>query len=89
MSGWGVGHTHRTKLQERLAERDAAQQKLPVAHVTGAILVGGASGATTNAVDVLIAFGRIFRKVDACTEHPADIGVPLVESLLHDGVNER
>lgn len=60
----------------------------PVAHVTGAVLVGGAAGASTDPVHVLVAFGRVLSKVDPSTEHAADVGVALVEAFMNDGVDE-
>ena len=39
-------------------------------------------------VYVLVALGKVLGKVDACAEHASDVGVPLVEALLHDGVDK-
>ena len=61
----------------------------PVADVAGAVLVGGAAGASPDAVHVLVALGRVLGKVDAGAEHAPDVGVPLVEALVDDGVDER
>lgn len=46
------------------------------------------SDASANAVYVLIALRTMFSKVDAGTEHAADVRMPLVEPFLHDGIDE-
>lgn len=50
--------------------------------------MGGAAGAATDAVHVLVAFGGVLGKIDASAEHAADVGVALVEALMNDGVDE-
>ena len=48
----------------------------------------GAARASANAVHVLVALGRVLGKVDPGAEHAPDVGVPLVKSLVDDGVDE-
>jgi len=59
-----------------------------VAHVAGAVFVGGTSRASTNPVHVLVAFGRVLGEIDPSAKHAADVCVPLVEALVDDGVDE-
>ena len=60
----------------------------PVTDVAGPVLMLGAPGPTPDAVDVLVALRGVFGKVNARAEHAAYVGVPLIEALLHDGVDE-
>lgn len=64
--------------------RDAS----PVAHVAGAVFVGGAARASADPVHVLVAFGGVLGEIDPSTEHAADVRVPLVEAFVDDGVDE-
>lgn len=48
----------------------------------------GTADATADAVHVLIAFRTVFGKVDASTEHAADVRMPFVEPFLHDCIDE-
>lgn len=50
--------------------------------------MGGAASAPTDAVHVLVAFGRVLSKIDASAKHAADVGVALVEAFMNDGVDE-
>ena len=50
--------------------------------------MGGASGASSNPVHVLVALGGVLGKVDPRPEHAPDVGVALVEALMDDGVDE-
>lgn len=83
-----MGHFHCTELKEGLAQCHSAEQHLSVAHVAGAVFVGGTSSASTNPVHVLVAFRRVLSKVDASTEHATNVGVALVETFVDDGVDE-
>lgn len=57
--------------------------------VARAILVHRTAGPTADSVHILVALGRVLGEVDAGAEHAPDVSVPLVEPLLHDGVDER
>ena len=59
-----------------------------MANVAAAILMYGTAGPTAYAVNVLVALATVLGKVDAGAEHTANVRVPLVEALLHDGVDE-
>lgn len=50
--------------------------------------MGGTSCASTDPVHVLVAFGGVLGKIDPGAEHAPDVGVPLVEALVDDGVDE-
>lgn len=54
VSRGSVGHLHSTELQEGLAQSDPAEQHLPVAHVTGPVLVSRAASTSSNPIHVLI-----------------------------------
>lgn len=56
--------------------------------VAGAVFVGGASGAPSYPVHILVALGGVLGKVDARPEHTPDIGVPLIKAFVDDGVDE-
>lgn len=56
--------------------------------IAGFVLVRRTSDAAADPVHVLVRFGAVLREVDPRAEHPADVGVPLVEPLLHDGIDE-
>lgn len=60
-----------------------------MAHVAGAVFVGGTSCASTNPIHVLVAFGRVLSKIDPGAKHAADVGVSLVKALVDDGIDER
>lgn len=60
-----------------------------MAHVAGAVFVGGTSRASTNPIHVLIAFGGVLSKINAGTKHAANVGVALIKALMDDGVDER
>jgi len=59
-----------------------------VADIAGAVLVCGAARASSDAVHVLVALGRVLGEVDPGAKHASDVGVPLVEALVDDGVDE-
>lgn len=46
------------------------------------------SNSTANPIHVLIGLRAMLGKVDARAEHTTDVGMTLVESLLHDGIDE-
>lgn len=39
-------------------------------------------------VHVLVRLGAVLREVDSRTEHTANVGMPLVEAFLHDGIDK-
>lgn len=47
-----------------------------------------AANAAADAVHVLVTFRTVFGKVNAGPKHAADVGVPFVETLLHDCIDE-
>ena len=57
-----------------------------MANVTGFVLMYGAS---VNAMDVLITFGRVFSKINARSKHASNIGMPFIETFLHNGIDKR
>lgn len=61
----------------------------PVAHVAGAVFVGGTSCASTNPIHVLVAFRGVLSKIDPSAKHAADVGMSLVKALMDDGIDER
>ena len=61
----------------------------PLADIAGPVLVQGASSAAPDAVNILVALGRVLRKVDPRAEHAPNVRVPLVKALVDDGVHER
>lgn len=64
-------------------------QKLPVAQVAGSVFVCWAASASTNAVDVLIAFWGVLCKIDTCSKHPSYVGVTLIKAFVNDGIDKR
>lgn len=48
----------------------------------------GAASASSNAPHVLVALGRVFRKVDPRTKHPPNVSVALVKSIVDDVMDE-
>lgn len=84
-----MGHLHSTELQEGLSQSYPAEQHLPVADVAGAVFVCRAAGSSADAVNVLVTLRRVFGKVNPGSEHPADVGVPLVKAFMDDGVYKR
>lgn len=62
---------------------------LPRTAVARFVLVRRTTDSATDAVHVLVALRAVLRKVDARPEHAANVGVPLVEALLHDRIDER
>ena len=57
-----------------------------MANVTGFVLMYGAS---VNAVDVLITFGRVFSKINARSKHAPNVGMPFIKAFLHNCINKR
>lgn len=49
----------------------------------------GATNATANTINILITLRAMLSKVDARTEHAANVGVTLVKSTLHNRIDER
>lgn len=81
--------SHSSSVQKRENRFDLNQYNVsPVAHVAGAVFVGGTSCAATDPIHVLIALGGVLSKVDAGAKHATDVGVALVEALMDDGVDE-
>lgn len=60
----------------------------PVAHVAGAVFVGGTSRASTYPINVLVAFWGVLCKIDPGAKHAANIGMSLVKALMNDGIDE-
>lgn len=60
-----------------------------MAQVAGSVFVRRAARATTDAVDILIAFGGVLSKVDPCPKHPSYVSVALIKAFVDDGVDER
>lgn len=60
-----------------------------MADVAGAVFVQRAAGPASDPVHVLVALGRVLSKVNPGAEHPANVGVALVEAFVDDGVDER
>ncbi|TNN86297.1 hypothetical protein EYF80_003382 [Liparis tanakae] len=89
--GGGGGRSHDLRLHDLVLTSSSAlphKAASPVAHVAGAVFVGGTSRASTNPVHVLVAFGRVLGEIDPGAKHAADVGVALVEALVDDGVDE-
>lgn len=59
-----------------------------MAHVAGAVFVGGTSRAPANPVHVLVAFRGVLSKIDAGTKHSTNVGVAFVKALVDDGVDK-
>lgn len=49
----------------------------------------GATNAAANTINILITLRAMLGKVDARAEHASNIGVTLVESSLHNRIDER
>ena len=60
-----------------------------MANVTGSVLMYGASSASSNAIDVLITFGRVFSKINARSKHASNVGMPFIKSFLDYGIDKR
>lgn len=56
--------------------------------VTASIFVRRTPGATAYTVYILIAFATVLGKIYPGTEHTANVSVPLVETLLYDGIDK-
>jgi len=63
-------------------------KSLPRTHVAGLILVRGTANAAANSVHILVAFRAMLSEINASPKHAANVGVALVESALHDCVDE-
>lgn len=75
-------------LVEEKQKENRMQGKQPVAQVAGSVFMRRASRAAADTVDILIALGGVFCKVDPCSKHPSDVGMALIEAFVDDGVNE-
>lgn len=62
---------------------------LPLAHVAGPVFVQRAACTASYPVDVLVTLRRVLSKVDACAEHAAFVSMPLIKTLVEDGVDKR
>lgn len=62
---------------------------LPLAHVAGPVFVQRAACTASYPVDILVTLRRVLSKVDACSEHAAYVSMPLIETLVDDGVHKR
>jgi hypothetical protein len=82
VAGGSVGHLHCRELEEALAEGDSTQQELSVTAVAAPVLVLRTASASSDPVHVLVTLARVLSEVDSGTEHPANVGVPLIESFL-------
>lgn len=60
-----------------------------MADVTGPIFVNGATCATTNTIDILVAFGRIFSKINSCSKHSSYVGMPLIKAFMNNCIHKR
>lgn len=61
----------------------------PVAQVTGAVFVSGASGAAPDAINILVTLRGVLSKVDPCSKHSSDVRMPLVKAFVDNGIYER
>lgn len=50
--------------------------------------MSGAARAPSYPVHVLVTLGGVLCEIDACAEHAPDVGMPLVKTLMDDGVDE-
>ena len=48
-----------------------------------------AAGSSPDPPNILVALGRVLRKVDPRPKHSSDVGVALVESIVDDVMDER
>lgn len=48
-----------------------------------------ATNAAANTINILIALRAMLGKIDARAEHAANVGVTLVETTLHNRIDER
>lgn len=62
---------------------------LPMAQIAGAVFVCRAAGSSTDAVNVLVAFGGVLRKVDPSAKHSTDVSMSFVKAFVDDGIYKR
>lgn len=63
-------------------------KNLPVANVTRSIFVIWTPSATSNSIHILIAFGRIFSKINPSSKHATYVGVSLIKTFVNDGIHK-
>lgn len=75
---------HNIQKQNQILSRD-----LPVANIARSIFVNWTSSSTTNSIHILIAFGRIFSKINPSSKHAAYIGMSLIKAFVNDCIHKR
>lgn len=60
-----------------------------MAQVAGPVFVRGATRASADAVDILIALWGVLCKIDPGSKHSSYVSVALIEAFVNDGVDER
>lgn len=58
----------------------------PLTHVARPVLVKRASSASSYSIHILVTLGGILSKVDPSSKHSSNVGVPLIEAFVDDGV---
>lgn len=83
-----MSHLHGRKLQEAFSERNTAEEKLSVTTVAASVFVLRTPSAPSNAVYVLVAFARVFRKIYSSPKHSSDVSVSLIKAFLGNSLNK-
>lgn len=75
---------HNIQKQIQILSRD-----LPVANIARSIFVNWTPSSTSNSIHILIAFGRIFSKINPSSKHAAYIGMSLIKAFVNDCIHKR
>ena len=59
---------------------------IPMTNITRSVFMQWTTGASSNSIDILVAFWRMFRKINARTKHASDISMSFVKSFLYYGI---
>lgn len=61
---------------------------LPVANVTRSVFVNWTPSTSSNSIYILIAFGRVFSKINPSSEHATYIGMPFIEAFMDNCIHK-
>ena len=61
---------------------------LPVADVTRSVFMYWTSSTSSNSIYILIAFGRVFSKIDPSSKHATYVGMPFIKALMDNRIHK-
>lgn len=61
---------------------------LPVANVTRSVFMYWTPSTSSNSIYILIAFGRVFSKIDPSSKHASYVGMPFIKAFMDNCIHK-